>query len=164
MVHYKISELLNNSTVSKFETKKWVQWNDSSSGHYSVKKNIRFKVSVWRSNLWDYSDAHIVVKETIDLLADDANENDKAEKDDAFKNNAQFRSCMSNTTNTLTDKRIFWNKYKSETTTQTRGHNLDYLINPTFRNINRLSVILFKRSYERFISKILRVTGRNQRF
>ena len=48
MVHYKISELLNNSTVSKFETKKWVQWNDSSSGQYSVKKNIRFKVSVLR--------------------------------------------------------------------------------------------------------------------
>ena len=82
---------------------KWVQLNDSSSGQYSVKKNIRFKVSVLRSNLCDYSDAHIVVKETIDLLADDANENDKAEKDFVFKNNAQFRSCISKINNTLID-------------------------------------------------------------
>ena len=31
-----------------------------------------------RSDLWDYSDAHIVLKGTIDLLADNANENDEA--------------------------------------------------------------------------------------
>ena len=28
MEHYKISKLLNNSTVSKFVTKKWVEVND----------------------------------------------------------------------------------------------------------------------------------------
>ena len=33
-----------------------------------------------RSDLCDYSDAYIVVKGTIDLLADDTNENDKSEK------------------------------------------------------------------------------------
>ena len=82
---------------------KWVQLNDSSSGQYSVKKNIRFKVSMLRSDLCDYSDAHIVVKETIDLLADDGNKNDKAEKDFVFKNNAQFRSCISKINNTLID-------------------------------------------------------------
>ena len=82
---------------------KWVQLNDSSSGQYSVKKNIRFKVSMLRSDLCDYIDAHIVVKETIDLLADDANKNDKAEKDFVFKNNAQFRSCISKINNTLID-------------------------------------------------------------
>ena len=82
---------------------KWVQLNDSSSGQYSVKKNIRFKVSMLRSDLCDYSDAHIVVKETIDLLVDDANKNDKAEKDFVFKNNAQFRSCISKINNTLID-------------------------------------------------------------
>ena len=32
---------------------------------------------------------------------------------------------------------IYWNKYRSEITTQTRN-NLDYLIDPTFRKINRL--------------------------
>ena len=48
-----------------------------------------------RSDLYDYSDAYIVVKVAIDLLAAGANENDKAEKDVVFKNNAQFRSCIS---------------------------------------------------------------------
>ena len=48
-----------------------------------------------RSDLYDCSDAYIVVKGTIDLLADDANENNKAEKNVAFKNNASFRSCIS---------------------------------------------------------------------
>ena len=49
-----------------------------SSGQYSVNKNIRFKTSVLRSNLCDYSDVYIVVKGTIDLLAAAANENDKS--------------------------------------------------------------------------------------
>ena len=38
----------------------------------------------------------------------------------------------------------YWNKYKSEATTKTKNNNLDYLINPTFRNINRLFVLSFK--------------------
>ena len=38
------------------------QVNDLSSGQYSVNKNISFKTSVLRSDLCDYSDAHIVVK------------------------------------------------------------------------------------------------------
>ena len=39
MEHYRISTLLlNDSTVSKFVTKKWIQGNDLSSGQYSVKK------------------------------------------------------------------------------------------------------------------------------
>ena len=45
-----------------------------------------------RSDLCDYSDAYIVVKGVIDLLAAAANENDKAEKNVAFKNNVPFRS------------------------------------------------------------------------
>ena len=44
-----------------------------------------------RSNLCDYSDAYVVVKGAKDLLAVAANENDKAEKEIAFKNNAPFR-------------------------------------------------------------------------
>ena len=39
---------------------------------------------------------------------------------------------------------ISWNKYRSETTTQAKNNNLDYLIDPTFRNINRLFVLSFK--------------------
>ena len=39
---------------------------------------------------------------------------------------------------------IFWNKYRSEITAQAKSNNLDYLIDPTFININRLFVLSFK--------------------
>ena len=68
MEHYKKSKLLNDSTVSKFFTKKWIKLNDFSSNLndlYSVNKNIRFKTSILRSDLCDYSDTYIVVKWTI---------------------------------------------------------------------------------------------------
>ena len=39
---------------------------------------------------------------------------------------------------------ISWNKYRSEITTQPKNNNLDYLIDSTFRNINRLFVLSFK--------------------
>ena len=56
-----------------------------------------------RSDLYDYRDAYIVVKGTINLLAAAAKENDKAEKDVGFKNNAPFRSSISKINNTLID-------------------------------------------------------------
>ena len=39
---------------------------------------------------------------------------------------------------------IIWNKYRSEITTETKNNNLDHMIDPTFRNINRLFVLSFK--------------------
>ena len=39
---------------------------------------------------------------------------------------------------------VLWNKYRSEMTTQLRNSNLDYMIDSTFRNINRLFVLSFK--------------------
>ena len=39
---------------------------------------------------------------------------------------------------------ISWNKYRSKISTQTKNGYLDYLIDPTFRNINRLFVLSFK--------------------
>ena len=101
MEHYEISKLLNDSTVSKFVTKKWIEVNDSSSSQYSVDKNLKFKTSMLRSDLCDYSNAYIVVKGAIDLLVADVNENDKAQKYFAFKNNAPFRSSISKINSTL---------------------------------------------------------------
>ena len=40
---------------------------------------------------------------------------------------------------------ISWNKYRSEITTQFKNNNLDYMIDPTFRNINRLFAFSFKK-------------------
>ena len=103
MEHYNISKLLNDSTVTNLLQNKWVEVNNLSIAQRSVNKNIRFKISVLRSDLYDYSDAYIVVKVAIDFLAAGANENDKAEKDVAFKNNAQFRSCISKINSTFID-------------------------------------------------------------
>ena len=69
----------------------------------NVTKNLRFKTSMLRSNLCNYSDAYIVTKGTIDLLAAAANENDKAQKNVAYKTNSPFRLCISKTNSTLTD-------------------------------------------------------------
>ena len=38
---------------------------------------------------------------------------------------------------------VSWNKYRSEITTRPKN-NLNYLFDPTFRNINRLFVLSFK--------------------
>ena len=51
----------------------------------------------------DYSDKYIVAKGTIDLLDATVNEDDKAEEDVAFENNAPFKSCISKINSTLTD-------------------------------------------------------------
>ena len=37
-----------------------------------------------------------------------------------------------------------WSKSRSEITTQPKNNNLDYLIDPTFRSINRLFLLSFK--------------------
>ena len=44
MEHFKISKLLDDSTVSKFVIKQWVKVNDLSSGQCSANKNIGSKL------------------------------------------------------------------------------------------------------------------------
>ena len=39
---------------------------------------------------------------------------------------------------------IKWNKYRSKISNQTKNNNLNYLIDPTFTNVNRLFVLSFK--------------------
>ena len=41
-------------------------------------------------------------------------------------------------------KTISWNKYRSEITKKLTNNNLDYLIDPTIRNVSKLFVISFK--------------------
>ena len=101
MKHYKISKSLNDSTVSKFVTRKWVKANDLSGGQYSVNKNIMFKTPMLRRNMYDYSDANIVVKGRITL--ESSHINNSANKNQAFKNNPQFRSCILKMINTFMD-------------------------------------------------------------
>ena len=43
-------------------------------------------------------------------------------------------------------KTIKWNKYRSEMAIQNNNNNLNYLIDPTFTNVNRLFVLSFERT------------------
>ena len=63
--------------------------------------NIAFKTSRLRSDLCDYSDAYIVVKERITVGGNsDAN---KRNKKLTFKINGAFRPCISKISNTFID-------------------------------------------------------------
>ena len=91
MKHYKIAKLLSDSTASKCVRRKWIKLIDYQTVNISLTKNIRFKTPILRLDLFDYSDAYIVVKRTIGLLAAAENGNNEVEKDVAFKNNPLFR-------------------------------------------------------------------------
>ena len=67
MEYQKIINLLDNTPnkPTKFRTKYWVEINDESRGTYNNNSKIRFKTSMIRSSLCDYSDAYILVKGTI---------------------------------------------------------------------------------------------------
>ena len=58
MEYQKIINLLDNTAnqPSKFRTRNWVEINNESKEKYD-NSNIRFKTSVIRSNLCDYSDS-----------------------------------------------------------------------------------------------------------
>ena len=60
MEYQKIINLLDDTTnqPSKFRTINWVEINDESRGKYD-NSHIKFKTSMIRSNLCDYSDAYI---------------------------------------------------------------------------------------------------------
>ena len=44
---------------------------------------------------------------------------------------------------------IKWNKYLSQMSNQNKNNNLNYLIDPTFSNVNRLSVLSFENEDDR---------------
>ena len=46
-------------------------------------------------------------------------------------------------------KTIKWNKYRSEISNQAVNNNLNYLINPTFTNVNRFFVLAFENETDR---------------
>ena len=93
MEHQKIINLFDNTPnqPSKFKTKNWVEINDESNGVYNTGSRIKFKNSILRSSLYDYSDAQILVKGTITVpntgtAATPNNRNKKV----IFKNRAPF--------------------------------------------------------------------------
>ena len=47
------------------------------------------------------------------------------------------------------NRTITWSKYRSEISNQTKNNNLNYLIDPTFTNVNRLFVLSFENEADR---------------
>ena len=76
--------------------------NDDARGTYSPNKQIKFKTSMLRSSLCNYSDAYILVKGNITVNNTAAAANDTNKKV-IFKNCAPFTNCISKINNTQID-------------------------------------------------------------
>ena len=106
MEYQKITKLLGNTSdkVPRFINKKWIEVHDQSGETYNTCKEIRFKASMLRSDLCDYSDAITVIQIVVKgkIVVTNPN-NDAYDKKLAFKINAPFTSCISKINNTLID-------------------------------------------------------------
>ena len=93
----------NDSTnqSSNFRTRNWIEIIDESKGRYG-NSNIRFKTSMIRLRLCDYSDAYILVKGTITFadLADAGAAVNNINKNAIFKNCTPFTDCITEINNT----------------------------------------------------------------
>ena len=159
MEYQKMTNLLGtiSDKVPRFITKKWIKVHDQSGtaeDRYKRSKQIRFKTSMLRSDLYDYSDAYTVVKGKIIVTNPD---NDAYNKKLAFKNNAPFTSCILKINNTLIDNAedldivmpmwnlieysknyrkttaSLWNYYRDEPKSGTKG-NINYSIDSKYFN------------------------------
>ena len=91
----KINNLLGpaRDKVPRFITKIWIEIQGQSGNTYNTSKPIRFKTSMLRSDLCDYSDAYVWVKGKITVT--DPNNNVNFDRRLTLKNNAPFISCIS---------------------------------------------------------------------
>ena len=91
----KINNLLGSEhdEVPRFIAKKWLEVQSQSGNAYNTSKPIRFKTSMLRSDLCDYSDAYVWVKGKITVT--NPNDNANFNKELTLKNNAPFISCIS---------------------------------------------------------------------
>ena len=109
MEYHEITNLLGTTPdeVPRFITKKWIEVHDQSGSaedRYKPSKQIRFKTSMLRSDLCDFSDAYIVVKGDITLTKDGNREFMNVRNTFlAFKNNSPFTNWTSKINNVLTD-------------------------------------------------------------
>ena len=108
MEYQKIANLIDDyvsNQPSKFRTRNWVEINDESRGAHNVNSQIKFKTTMLKSSLCDYSDAYILVKGTITVnntAAQGAAANNTNKKV-IFKNCAPFTNCISEINNTQID-------------------------------------------------------------
>ena len=107
MEYQKIANLIDDASnqPSKFRTRNLVEINDESRGAYNANSQIKFKTTMLKSSLCDYSDAYILVKGTIsanNTAAARAAANN-INRNVIFKNCAPFTNCISEINNTKLD-------------------------------------------------------------
>ena len=106
MEYQKIANLIDDASnqPSKFRTRNWVEINDESRGAYNVNSQIKFKTTMLKSSLCDYSDEYVLVKGRITIEGTGADaaarQEDERDKGVAFKNCAPFTNCISEIINT----------------------------------------------------------------
>ena len=107
MEYQKIANLIDDTSnqPSRFRTRNWVEINDESRGAYNAASQIKFKTTMLKSSLCDYSDAYILVKGTISVnntAAEGAAANNTNKKV-IFKNCDPFINCIREINNTQID-------------------------------------------------------------
>ena len=107
MEYQKIANLIDDTSnqPSKFRTRNWVEINDESRGAYNVNSQIKFKTTMLKSSLCDYSDTYILVKGTISVTntAAEGVAANNINKKVIFKNCAPFTNCISKINNMQID-------------------------------------------------------------
>ena len=84
----------SNDKVPRFTTKKWIKVNPQSTKDFKPNKEIKFKTSMLRSDLCDYSEAYVWVKGNVNAI-DSSSYRNTIQKSFDFKNNVPFLSCIS---------------------------------------------------------------------
>ena len=108
MEYQKLANLIDDyasNQPSKFRTKNWIEINDESRRAYNVNSQIKFKTTMLKSSLCDYSDVYILAKGTISVnnSAAQVAAANNANKKVIFKNCAPFTNCISEINNTQID-------------------------------------------------------------
>ena len=103
MEYQKMINLLDNvsNQPSKFKSKNWVEINDESRRTYNANSDIKFKTTMLKSSLCDYSDTYIIVEGIITVSNTEAayaNANNIGKKV-IIKSCAAFTNCISEINN-----------------------------------------------------------------
>ena len=93
MEYQKIVNLIDDTSnqPSKFRTRNWVEINDESRGAYNVNSQIKFKITLLKSSLYDYTDAYILVKGKITIAG--AGKNAVSKQADERDKGVVFKNC-----------------------------------------------------------------------
>ena len=174
MEYQKIANLIDDNTLnqpSKFRTRNWIEINDESRGAYNVNSQIKFKTTMLKSSLCDYSDAYILVKGTISVNNSAAANN--TNKKVIFKNCAPFTNCISEIKNIQIDNAkdidIGMPMYNlteySDKYAKTTGSLWQYCKDIPARDANNDNIVIFAENNTtdsfKFKAKITGQTGNN---